>query len=249
MTFNDKVTYRRLRVHDDRLAVFSDKLAAREYVIERLGAGAVAQVFRVGDVAEAFCDLLGPFVLKANHGSSWVLPVETPRLLTDDELRVAHSWLGTDYGARMREWAYSSVKPLLYAEELLEPGIPTDYKFFVFDGRVEAVQVDVDRFRNHRRALFSSDWSYLGQCRFPKPVSLPARPARLSQMVEWCSILADDMDFLRVDLYDLKDRVVVGELTCYPTSGLNRFRPRRLDVWLGQQWATPPPGGPTDTQG
>src|SRR3954452_22322851 len=39
MTFNDKVTHRRLRVRSPVLQVFCDKLRMRDYVTDRLGAG------------------------------------------------------------------------------------------------------------------------------------------------------------------------------------------------------------------
>jgi hypothetical protein len=240
MTFNDKVTYRRLRVRDPKLVVFSDKLRMREYVTERLGDEAVPRLLEVGHEAEAFSDLVGPFALKANHGSNWVILVSEPRVLTEEEKRRARSWLGVDYGATWREWAYCSARRMLYAEELLGSAPPPDFKFFTFEGRPEVVQVDVDRFSSHQRLLLSPEWEPLGTLAYPPPPQPPGRPPNLSQMLEWASILAEGTDFLRVDLYDLGDRVLVGELTCYPESGQGRFRPERLDQWLGNKWTTKP---------
>ena len=38
---------------------------------------------------------------------------------------------------------------------------PLDYKLFVFDGRVELIQVDSGQFTEHRRRLFSPAWEKL----------------------------------------------------------------------------------------
>ena len=241
MTFNEKVTYRRLCDRDPRLAIFSDKLRTREYVAERLGDDAVPAMIRVGKSAHDMADLVGPFALKPNHGSGWVVLVDSERTLTVDEQRRAQGWLEIDYGAEYQTWGYHLVEPkLLYAEELLQGGRAPDYKFFVFSGQVAAVQVDLDRFTGHRRVLMSPDWSLLGGLRFEPIDPPPPPPANLATMLEWASLLTTDVDFLRVDLYGVGDRVLVGELTAYPEAGRARFRPASLDVWMGSLWPSPP---------
>jgi hypothetical protein len=239
MTFNDKVTYRRLFSRDARFAVFSDKLRVRDHIAERLGDEALPRLLRVSEDVSSFADLDGPFVLKASHGSMWVILVPEGRRLTEREMETARSWLSVDMGGESRQWAYRMAQRLLFAEEMLAPEAPPDYKFFVFDGRPEVVQVDLHRFTGHRRALFRPDWAPIGALQVPLPDELPPPPPNLQTMLEWASVLADGLDFLRVDLYDLGTRVVVGELTCYPGAGKNRFRPGRLDLWLGGMWPAP----------
>jgi hypothetical protein len=239
MTFNDKVTYRRLLGRDPRFVVFSDKLRAQAYVADRLGPRSVPKVLAVADRADAFADLPGPFALKANHGSHWVILVDSARHLTHDERDRAQSWLGIDYGGVWREWGYRYARRLLFAEELLAAEPPPDFKFLVFDGRPEVVHVDLDRYGAHRRVLMRPDWSLLGRYDLPLPDELPARPPNLKQMLDWATVLSEGMNFVRVDMYDLGERVVVGEMTCYPGAGRLRFRPEQLDDWLGSLWARP----------
>ena len=239
MTFNDKVTYRRLVGRDPRFVVFSDKLRARSYVAERLGGASVPRLIAVDDDARAFADLVGPFALKANHGSHWVVLVDSERRLTPDELARSQGWLGKDYGGTWREWGYRYARRLLYVEELLDGAPLPDYKILVFDGGPQVVHVDLDRFGAHRRVLMTPEWSLLGRYDLPLPDVLPERPPNLEQMLEWATVLAGGMNFLRVDMYDLGDRVVVGELTCYPGAGRLRFRPEELDDRLGRLWARP----------
>jgi hypothetical protein len=48
--------------------------------------------------------------------------------------------------------------------------------------------------------------------------------------------LAREFEFVRVDLYALGDRLVVGELTHYPTGGNKSFDPPEWDAKLGALW-------------
>jgi hypothetical protein len=240
MTLNDKITYRKLRLHDERYQVCSDKLTCRSYVTDRLGASSVAAIIRLGETAEAFADLVGPFVLKANHGSGMKIVVREQRCLTSDELTRASNWLGEDYGYWSREWAYQEIPRRLIAEQLLSDPPPWDYKCFVFDGVVRAVIVDIDRFGTHVRAIMSPQWEFLGNVEIPLTPKLPEQLPGLATILANAAILGAEFDFMRVDQFDLGDRVVVGELTCFPISGNGVFDPPRLDRDLGRFWTTRP---------
>jgi TupA-like ATPgrasp len=52
--------------------------------------------------------------------------------------------------------------------------------------------------------------------------------------------MSNGVDLVRVDLYDLGDRVVFGELTNYPTSGRERFSPSQWDTTFGSYWQLEP---------
>ena len=245
MTFNDKVTYRRLRVRNPSFALFSDRLAMREFVADRLGRDALPELLEVADRAAAFAELVGPFVLKANHGSQMVTLVQPGERLSPVELARAGEWLATDCAWEDLEWGYLDARRLLLAEEFLQGpggggGPPPDFKLFVFDGSVEAIEVHIGRFGADYRIDFRRpDWSVLDV-----PGLLPNQdggaPVNLDVMLDWAALLGRDLDFVRVDLYDLGDRVLVGELTAYPSGGNSAYRPAGIDVWLGRAWRTHP---------
>jgi hypothetical protein len=246
MTFNDKVAYRRLRVRDPVFRTFSDKLAMREYVATHVGPDKLPELLCVGDQPSMFAELEGPYVLKPNHGSGMVTSVDKGGVLSREQLREAESWLAIDYCWVELEWAYVGARQLLLAEEFLhviagDPDPPPDYKFFTFDDRVEIIQVDTGRFGEHRRMLRRADWTpivgTLGDPRSPELVD-SSPPPNLDLMLRLASDLGRGLDFVRVDMYDLSDRVLVGELTPYPGAG--RFQPESLDAWLGRMWHSRP---------
>jgi hypothetical protein len=61
-------------------------------------------------------------------------------------------------------------------------------------------------------------------------------PPNYRDMFEIARTLSAGTDFVRVDLYNLGGRIVFGELTNYPQSGLRKFDPRSFDLTLGSYW-------------
>jgi hypothetical protein len=245
MTFNDKITYRRLRVRDPSIARCCDKLRTRAYVLDRLGTGSVPELLWVGDDPSEVARRPGPYVLKANHGSAMVEFVGEGTLPSTDQLRESARWLAVDYGRRFHEWGYGTARRLVLAEELLRnpDGTypPPDFKLFMFDGNVAFIEVVPGASSEHGWALMRPDWT----CAARSPNGTadernPDRPPNLQAMLETASHLAQGWDFLRVDLYDTGDRVLVGELTPYPGGGNARFSDARLNTDLGRMWRTTP---------
>ncbi len=156
-------------------------------------------------------------------------------------------WLTLSYEHgphRLPEWAYSQVPHRVLAEELmLDPagaGVAPDYKFLVFDGRVTHVAVIADRFGDTRLALMTPDWELLPVAShfgtLPEP---PPPPTSLSDAIAMAETLGEGLDYIRVDLYDPGDRLVVGELTASPGGGLAEFEPAEYESVIGACWTIP----------
>ena len=139
------------------------------------------------------------------------------------------------------EWGYSKARSGFLVEEWLGdgPDPPADYKVFVFDGEARIVLVDVKRRLDHRAAYYSPSWDRLqiSDC-YPAAPNLPA-PANLPELIRAAERMATGFDFLRVDLYLAAGEVYVGEVTPYPSGGLQPFRPRSADRDLGAYWQLP----------
>jgi hypothetical protein len=180
------------------------------------------------------------FVLKANHGSGWNIVCRDRESLDVRRARARMDrWLRTDFSRIAREWVYAGIEPQLLAEEFLakpngEP--PFDYKFFCFQGRPTFVQVDYDRFIGHQRALYTTAWEKLPcALEYTLKEEPTAPPSALPRMLEVAAQLSKPFPFVRVDLYELEDRVYFGELTFFPGKGVERFRPREYDAIFGAQ--------------
>jgi hypothetical protein len=189
-------------------------------------------------------DLPDRFVMKPNHASGLIKFYDGNSRLDMDELRtIARSWARIKFYDVSKEWCYKQIKPLILIEERLEVDgqIPPDFKFYCFHGEPRFVQVDVNRFTEHRRNLYDMKWNFIEGC-FAHPNSEVAikRPELFAQMREIATKLSENTDFVRVDLFDMHDRIYFGELTNYPEDGLGRFDPERLDAEWGRLWTVPP---------
>ena len=157
--------------------------------------------------------------------------VVTPEGVDWARLRaLSGEWLAMRFGRvpGAEEWAYWNVPPRLLVEELLldeHGGLPRDYKVFVFHGRAHVVSVEYDRFGEHRRRAYTTDWEALPVRWKYGHAPVEPRPPRLERMLEIAEALGAETDFVRVDLYSLPDRVVVGELTNYPERSYTIFDP------------------------
>lgn len=59
-------------------------------------------------------------------------------------------------------------------------------------------------------------------------------------MIEGAEALAHDLDFVRIDFYEIDGRPRFGEMTFYPGSGLDPFDPAELDIIMGALWLSAP---------
>ncbi|WP_428502626.1 ATP-grasp fold amidoligase family protein [Pseudonocardia sp.] len=266
--FREKVRYKMLRDHRELMVTFADKAAVRGYVADVVGERYLPRVHALVDDPAVLRGIQLPaaYVVKPTHGSgaaivvsdsapagarlptepgSWVYRHVRPEF-ADRECVVAicRGWLAQLYGqGPNREWVYGQVPRRIVVEELLagvDGALPVDHKFFVFHGRCHFVQVDAGRFGRRTQDFFRPNWEHLplsGGPPWAEPE--PAPPAGLTEMIAIAERLGADTDFVRVDLYDLDGRVVVGELTSFPAGGDSTFDPDSFDGEFGRPW-TPP---------
>jgi hypothetical protein len=250
-TFNERILRR--KVFDSRpiLTQLTDKYAVRQYVTQRLGPEILPRLYCVtsNPLAIPFADLPRRFVVKPTHGCGWVRVVLDKSALDVDELlNTCNRWLTSNYYNRTRERQYRKIQPRIMVEEFIDDGsgaAPMDYKFFTFHGKVHLIQIDGSRFTQHRCALYDRHWRDTGArvelAQFDGPVP---EPPNLQLMLQIAETLGADLDFVRVDLYDVGNRIYFGEMTSTPGGGFVRFSPQAMDEHLGRLWGT----GPTSVE-
>jgi hypothetical protein len=232
-----------LRTQDPALVMLADKVAVRDYITRTLGS-AEHNVPLIGcwsrEDEVPLAALPYPLVLKPSHLSGRVLLLARYRASDEPKLRARlRSWLHMDHSRVNREWFYSHVPRRVLAEPLLrdpQGDVPPDIKAYVIGGRVRYFQVDSGRFTRPTRNLYAPDWSLL-----PARTSLPRHPIdpmpeTLPTLVEFAERLAAPYEFLRVDFYALRDRVLIGELTSSPGAGFGRFYPPSFSETLASHW-------------
>lgn len=194
-----------------------------------------------------FDSLPDQFVLKCTHDSqSIVICRDKAELNKKEAVRHLGDALKIDYSMLGREWAYHGIKPCIVAEELLtdESGDDLkDYKVFCFNGKPKFIQVDYDRFKGHKRRLYTVDWELMQtKITYPDDEDLiMPKPFFLDELLEMSRKLSKDIPFLRVDCYITEKQIYFGELTFYPGCGFEPITPDTDDTVWGE-WLKLPKG-------
>lgn len=243
-TFNEKVMHRKLCSDEEVYSVLADKWRVRRYVEEKVGDEILSEVYHVTDDPNTipFEELPEEFVIKTNHGCGWMTFVENKDDADYDKITEECSeWLSKTYGERKREYWYARIEPKVIVEEFLrnEDGkIPRDYKMYVFDGELKYTHIDFDRFSSPSRRFFDRGWNPIELRKGGLPLGPEVQaPAQYDRMVEVAETLGEGFEFVRVDLYNPEeDRIVFGEITLAPASGISPFDPREYDFEFGDYW-------------
>jgi hypothetical protein len=239
-TFNEKLQYTTLFRRKSYYTQLADKIAVRDFVAKRIGSQYLTKILWIGSDLRSAKEVSLPdsFVVKANHGSGYNIIVRDIRQFDwESAHQQTQDWLQHDYSVHFAEWQYRWIPPKLFIEEYLEGengDMPIDYKFFCFQGRVELVQVDFDRFTAHTRLLYDRNFNLLPvSFAYPRRYGSITKPNCYAEMLRIAETLAADEPFLRVDLYQIGGPIF-GELTLTPEAGHGKFAPPEWDLQLGQ---------------
>jgi hypothetical protein len=245
-TFNEKIQWLMLYHRIPEVRRLADKYEVRNYVAQQVGGWLLNDLYGVWDHPSAlvFDQLPKSFVLKVTSGSGQnILCRDKSQLDLEKTQRKLAKWMKRSEYRVAREWCYKDIRPRIICERLLSDeggAIPSDFKFFCFNGEPLFVQLDTDRFTNHRRDLFDLDWKLLPfRIEYPSCGREVQRPPNIETMISVARSLSRGFPFVRVDLYSIRERVIFGEMTWYPEGGLGRFTPEIYDLHLGQALTLP----------
>jgi hypothetical protein len=244
-TFSEKMHWLKLHYRKRTMPPVVDKLAVRDFVVDRVGSDCLNALHASGPRLEDIdvASLPPAFIVKCTHGCDFNIVV-TNRQAVDWPAIVERidRWLNINYYDMRREWVYKHIPPRVVVEQLLVTSDPRgllDYKVYCFHGRARFIQVDLNRQTNHLRNLYDLDWR-----RLPCELHYPGggdveRPPNYDAMIELAERLSTGFPFVRVDMFNLQGRIVFGEMTFYPGNGFIAFTPERFDRMFGDYLELP----------
>ena len=253
-TLNEKIQWLKLHDRTPLHTQCADKYAVRRYVTEKIGGEYLVPLhYSTENPADIIPQHLPdtPFIVKTTHGSSGGAMVKDKSGIDWKRLRKSlGKLLRQNYYYQSKEWPYKNIKPRIVVEELLSDengNIPFDYKIHCFNSQPGIIQVDLDRFIDHKRNLYDTQWKLLpftwcdwgdGKPLWPNGRNVPA-PSQLKQMLHIAQALSSEFLYARVDLYEVKGRVFFGEITLHHGSGTEIFSPSEWDRTLGDMLKLP----------
>ncbi|QTE71027.1 glycosyl transferase [Clostridiales bacterium FE2011] len=246
-TFNEKLQWLKLYYQRPDHTRIVDKYEMKKYVTETIGPGYVVPVLGVWDSADEidFDALPEQFVLKTTHDCGGIIICTNKEDLDIEatKQKLTRS-LHTDYYIQYREWPYKNVKPRILAEEYIldESGNQLkDYKVFCFNGNPYCIQVDFDRFTDHKKNIYNTKWELLDfSFNYPShPEIHIQKPNNLDEMIRIACTLSKGEPYVRIDFYSVNERIYVGEITFFPASGYGKFIPAEYDKIFGDMITLP----------
>jgi len=242
-TFNEKLQWLKLYNRKSVYTTMVDKATAKEYVASIIGEEYIIPTYGVYNTFDEidFGGLPNQFVIKSTHDSGGVYICKDKSKLDKEKARsITEGRFGVNVYHNFREWPYKNVKPRILVEKYMENeecnGL-VDYKFYCFNGKAKYLYVS-EGLENHKTAKISFltlDWEFapFGRSDFSPFSILPPQPSRFKEMVKIANILAERHPFIRVDLYQVKNKIYFSELTFYPCAGMMPFEPKEWDYKLG----------------
>ena len=224
---------------DPRFTNMADKLSVRGYVRDKVGDQHLVKLLWHGTRAERipFDALPLNFVIKASHGSGHVLRIRGAAD-RDEVVRDASAWLVANYYWRYREFQYFHIPPRLLVEEFLENADGAEaliHRFWCFHGTPRLV--NLGNFTRSMSPFYDLEWNRIDlvlKHRAPPPPI--EKPRNFDQMITIAARLAEGLDFVRVDLFNVDGKIYFNELTFTPAAGKLHFSPTDWDVTLGCMW-------------
>ena len=242
-TLNEKLQWLKLNDHRPEYSTMVDKYEAKKYISNIIGEEYVLPALGVWDSFDKinFDNLPNQFVLKCTHDSGGIVICRDKSEFDFSKARKKiNKCLKHNYFYGSREWAYKNVKPRIIAEPYIldESGIELkDYKIFCFNGVPDYVEVDFNRWIEHKLNPYDFEWNPLNFCDDSKndySADIP-KPKNLEKMRELAGTLSKGYPFLRVDFYSIYDKIYVGELTLQPGSGYIQYNPKDRDLYYGKK--------------
>lgn len=240
ISFSEKLQWLKIYNRDPKLTTLVDKYKVKDYVKSVLGEEYIIPTIGVYNKFDDidFNKLPNQFVLKCNHGSGDVVICKDKSKF---DINIAREKLTkslkTNYYKIGREWPYKNVERKIICEKYLDEinGSVSDYKFFCFNGEPKIMFIVTDRNTDCRLDFFDMDFNHLDILyTYPNADKPILKPENFYKMKEIARKLSKGLDFARVDLYSVNNKIYFGEITLYPGGGDSPFNPPEWDYKLGE---------------
>jgi hypothetical protein len=244
-TFSEKLQWLKLYNRKPEYTTMVDKYAVKEYVAKLIGEEYIIPTLGVWDSPEEinWDELPNQFVLKTTHGGGNTGVVICKDKANFDKKaavkKLSRSLKSCIYQS-YREWPYKNVKRRIIAEQYMEDaeGVLNDYKFFCFEWKVEAMFVATERqneYEDTKFDFFDKQYSHLPFCQGHQNANeIPQKPNRFEKMIQLSELLTLSIPQIRVDWYEIGNRIYFGELTFFHYGGIVPFEPQEWDYKFGE---------------
>lgn len=144
-----------------------------------------------------------------------------------------------NYTLEYAEVQYKYIDKKIICEKLLDDDI-IDYKFFCFGGNPEFLYVSKGlndkKDKKPEMCYYDCNWNKMDVIRegYVNPKIDFEKPKMFDEMIKISKDLSKDFQFVRVDLFNVNDKIYFSELTFIPTGGVMKVEPKEKDLEWGK---------------
>lgn len=246
-TFNEKIHWMKLYYRNPLMKRIVDKYQFKDYIKEQLGDGYTVPLLGVWDNVNDidFYSLPNQFVLKSNVGgnSEEMIIVKDKNILNIEEAKMKmNEWLQPWNNVAYKvtyHWDSVDIPQKIIAEEYIEEidENAADWKFLCSFGKILYISNSKkDKILNTYKSIYldenGNDYGFmLGD--FIKRENFQIT-LNFEKMKKISKKLSKDFPIVRIDFYDLKDKLLLGEFTFYSNGGHAKFTPEEFDYKFGE---------------
>ena len=238
ITFEDKINW--LAIHDvNRLkGKCSDKILLHQYSKRILKKDICNKILKIYDDPYKIniSELPVQFVLKTNHGSGYnIIVANKTHFNINSAKKNLYNWLQRNYGYETTEFHYVFIKRKAFAEEFIGKNL-NNYKFMCYDSVPKFVYLSKKVNHTKYRTFFDMNWNKLDfDCLSERdPYNIYSKPKTFELMKEYAHKLSRPFKFARIDFYEHKGEIRLGEITFTPMNGFFFCKKYEHNVELGK---------------
>ncbi len=239
VTYNEKLQWVKLYDRNPYYSKLVDKYKAKKIVESILGKSYVIPTLAVADSFDDIDIAMLPkqFVIKCTHDSGSIVICRDKEQINWRKMRKDFNrLLKRNYYGYLREWQYKNVKPRIIVEKFIgnKESLPTDYKFFCFNGEPKIVMVAKDR-----NTIVKSNFYDMSFKKLPLKIENPnfdvliEKPDNFDKMVQVACLLSKGIRHVRVDLYNVSGHIYFGEMTFQHWGGFSHITTQEWDKKMG----------------
>ena len=247
VTFNQKIQFRKLYDNNPLYSICADKYKVREYVKEKIGEEYLIPLLLVTNklTEEQWDKLPNQFVAKANHNSGPVQIVKDKSKVDKKKIiKELNNQLKLDYGILSMEKYYSDIPRRIIVEEFLKDNkrnMLQDIKVHCFnDGKKRRYFFDLCSRESVtgrvNSTIYDENWTNLKITNAILDKNEYKKPNNFKELLEIVKKLSEDFDCIRIDLYNIDEKIYFGELTFCDDSGFGKFTDEEWDYKFGSYW-------------
>ena len=241
-TFNEKLQWLKIYDRNPLYTKLVDKYEVRKYITENIGEEYLIPLIGVYEKFEDinFEELPNQFVIKCTHDSGGVVICKDKKSfdVKKAENKIKKSMKRNFYYLG-REWPYKNIEPRIIIEKYMEDKETkelVDYKIMCFNGKPEMSFTCSERYNDGLKVtFFDLEWKKLPfERHYTSSTKEIKKPKNYELMLELSKKLSKGIPFVRVDWYEINGKLYFGELTFYPGSGFEEFKPVYWDKKIGE---------------